>query len=592
MRESKRGIKLIGKSSFLYYLTPDIIYHIDIEEEKNGIQILFVKMKCDKTWIYQHVFKYDEMKSIINPLKRNNNLSNKEIINDISLLIYNNNFTFNEIFDKILVKLIFDKSNQTSFYLQLIVEDKDSLENKSKQELLYEIERLNNIINVQKDKLEKFEKKQDELNSKILKLESTNNQIITYLKNQKKSQEKNNNTIKNNNIIQNNHNINNTNNNNINNMNNHNINNTNNNNINNMNNHNINNTNINNMNNPNINTNNNNINNMNNHNINNTNNKINNINNNYLNNKFKNINNNNEQSDFMEGMRMTMPEGSKRPNIFDINNQNLNIQNFNNPFKNSNNERDRMSIPFLQSNPNNIKSNNNNSSNKNPPLINDKFPFNQYKQNPINNIQSNPYEITEEKYEDLFKNSNNIKINITERITLEQSSIVKTAKETSLIHTWINPKVKNLEFSQIYKGTKYNFSAEIFHKLCDNNSPTLILIECDNGARSGGYTTKNWSGDGQYKSDTNAFLFSLDYQKKYSINSDETSKAIYCRSNLLCAFGNGYDLAILDQSKKFQSISNFPITYGGYGNKVGYLTGGFQQFYLKEIEVYLVLYSS
>ena len=49
------------------------------------------------------------------------------------------------MFDKILVKLIFDKSNQTSFYLKLLVENNESLENKLKQELLYEIERLNNI---------------------------------------------------------------------------------------------------------------------------------------------------------------------------------------------------------------------------------------------------------------------------------------------------------------------------------------------------------------------------------------------------------------------------------------------------------------
>jgi hypothetical protein len=293
----------------------------------------------------------------------------------------------------------------------------------------------------------------------------------------------------------------------------------------------------------------------------------------------------------MEGMRMTMPGGSKRPNLFVANNQNINIQNFNNPFKNINNEKERMSNPFIQSNQNNSKTNINNSSNKNPTFGNEKNPFKQYNQHPINNIAQNPYE-TGNEYENPFSKINDIKINITERITLEQSTIIKNANETTLIHNWINPKVKNLEFSQIYKGSKYNFSAEIFHKLCDNNSPTLILFECDNGARSGGYTTKNWSGDGQYKNDANAFLFSIDNQTKYSINSGDSSNAIYCRSNLLCAFGNGYDLAILDQSKKFQSISNFPITYGCYGKKIGLLTGGFQQFYLKEIEVYIVLYSS
>ena len=45
--------------------------------------------------------------------------------------------------------------------------------------------------------------------------------------------------------------------------------------------------------------------------------------------------------------------------------------------------------------------------------------------------------------------------------------------------------------------------------------------------------------------------------------------------------------------EKFQSISNFPITYGyNTARKMGLLTGGFQKFYLEEIEVYHVLYSS
>ena len=40
----------------------------------------------------------------------------------------------------------------------------------------------------------------------------------------------------------------------------------------------------------------------------------------------------------------------------------------------------RMSNPFIQSNPNNSKTNNNNSSNKNPAFGNEKNPFKQYNQ--------------------------------------------------------------------------------------------------------------------------------------------------------------------------------------------------------------------
>ena len=46
----------------------------------------------------------------------------------------------------------------------------------------------------------------------------------------------------------------------------------------------------------------------------------------------------------MEGMRITIPGGSKRPNLFGTNSQNINIQNFNNPFKNNNNEKKECQI--------------------------------------------------------------------------------------------------------------------------------------------------------------------------------------------------------------------------------------------------------
>ena len=492
MIESKRGIKPIGNSSFLYNLTPEIIYNINVEEEFDGVKIMIIKMKKDNTWIYQYICPKEDFPSIIHPLKINHVLSNKDVIEDIKLLIYNNKFTINEIFDKILLQIIYDENNKKLIYLQLLKDDKDNLETKSNTELLEEIKRLNGIINIQKEKLLSFERKQEELTSKILKLESTHNQIISYLKNPNQN-------------IQN----------------------------------------------PNI------------------------QNQNIQNQKIQNPNIQNQNNNMnYDIFRSTIASGTNRPNIGNITN---------NPFQNTNNFQN----PFSHQK---INSNINSSIQKNPfqrntnPFEEEQINYNQYNRNSVN-----PYEMGN-VYDNPFTE---FKFNLTERITLSQSSIIVDDNEIKLINNWINPNTKNLEFSQIFKGSKYNFSAEIFHKLCDDKSPTLILFKCDNGARSGGYTTKNWNGEGQYKSDPNAFLFSLDSQNKYSVNVNEYNNAIYCRSTILCAFGNGYDLAILDQGKKLQSISNFPITYGyNTARKMGLLTGGFQKFYLEEIEVYHVLYSS
>ena len=128
MIESKRGIKPIGNSSFLYNLTPEIIYNINIEEEFDGVKIMINKMKKDNTWIYQYICPKEDFSSIIHPLKINHVLSNKDVIEDIKLLIYNNKFTINEIFDKILLQILYDENNKKLIYLQLLKDDKDNLD--------------------------------------------------------------------------------------------------------------------------------------------------------------------------------------------------------------------------------------------------------------------------------------------------------------------------------------------------------------------------------------------------------------------------------------------------------------------------------
>ena len=77
---------------------------------------MIIQMKKD-TWIYQYSYSKEDFPSIIHPLKINHVLSNKDVIEDIKLLIYNNKFTINEIFDKILLQIIYDENNKKIIYL-------------------------------------------------------------------------------------------------------------------------------------------------------------------------------------------------------------------------------------------------------------------------------------------------------------------------------------------------------------------------------------------------------------------------------------------------------------------------------------------
>ena len=83
--------------------------------------------------------------------------------------------------------------------------------------------------------------------------------------------------------------------------------------------------------------------------------------------------------------------------------------------------------------------------------------------------------------------------------------------------------------------------------MCDNKGPTLSLIKTTAGHTFGGYTTISWDSSGNYKNDTQSFLFSVDKQIKYPIINNY-GNAIYCYSSYGPTFGGGHDLHVADNS--------------------------------------------
>ena len=151
------------------------------------------------------------------------------------------------------------------------------------------------------------------------------------------------------------------------------------------------------------------------------------------------------------------------------------------------------------------------------------------------------------------------------------------------IFNWIAPD-KKIQKTLLYKATRDGDKAIYFHSRCDNQGPTLSVVITDNNYICGGYTTKDWDGSYSYKSDKDAFIFSLDKKKVYY--PKESNYAIYCSSNEGPSFGWG-DLSLCDSF--FYHENNHNQSYY-YDFTTGELVGnkGNKNFYVREVEVYKI----
>jgi len=93
--------------------------------------------------------------------------------------------------------------------------------------------------------------------------------------------------------------------------------------------------------------------------------------------------------------------------------------------------------------------------------------------------------------------------------TLEFSNILldlKREKELSLkLLEWTGYKKIQL----IYRATRDGALSKNFHEKCDNQGPTIALIENEKGNIFGGFSSVSWTNKGGWKQSPNSFLFTL-----------------------------------------------------------------------------------
>jgi hypothetical protein len=151
------------------------------------------------------------------------------------------------------------------------------------------------------------------------------------------------------------------------------------------------------------------------------------------------------------------------------------------------------------------------------------------------------------------------------------------------------------KWSLLYRGTRDGFRPRDFHTKCDGHSNTLTILKAKYSSNIfGGYTMVIWDSSSTWKSDRNAFIFSLtnkDNQPlKMKVGPNEHKHAIGCHSIYGPTFG--YDIHIANNANTtMSSSSNLGDCYSHpqyefETDEAAYFLAGSEWFQLDEIEIY------
>ena len=156
--------------------------------------------------------------------------------------------------------------------------------------------------------------------------------------------------------------------------------------------------------------------------------------------------------------------------------------------------------------------------------------------------------------------------------------------DEKLVKSWLNNK--NFTVQLLYRKSRDGSTPNDFHKRCDNKGITITLIETTKGYKFGGYTEFDWDCSNKYKNDKSAFIFSFNYEQKYT-SKNNSEYTIACDNDSGPRFGYGneeiYLYKTLDKGKSYDNNTTFILDRK--------LTNGEQFWDVKELEVYKIEYT-
>ena len=76
---------------------------------------------------------------------------------------------------------------------------------------------------------------------------------------------------------------------------------------------------------------------------------------------------------------------------------------------------------------------------------------------------------------------------------MNDSILVTTQKSKNFVKSAIPDLKPTSVMKLLYRGSKDGWAAADFHRLCDNQGPTVTLVKSSAGRISGGFTTVSWT---------------------------------------------------------------------------------------------------
>ena len=144
----------------------------------------------------------------------------------------------------------------------------------------------------------------------------------------------------------------------------------------------------------------------------------------------------------------------------------------------------------------------------------------------------------------------------------------------------------------LFSTSKDGDSSLTFHKYCDGESPTVIIVRDTSGIKFGGYSTQSWSQSTCGASNSRApcsFIFNLSNKKRYDLIDQLNTSAIGRSNTYGPTFGEGHDLYISDECR---SNANSKCKKSSYntGNNNLFVLSGSTNFQVSIYEVFKVVF--
>ena len=192
------------------------------------------------------------------------------------------------------------------------------------------------------------------------------------------------------------------------------------------------------------------------------------------------------------------------------------------------------------------------------------------------------------------ENTENTKFNYDS--FLDETHIIEERKQIDLILNKIKLSFKEsnknfINLKLIYSAIEDGDSAEDFHKKCDGHAPIIIFIKTDKDVIFGGYTEVPFFSSKKKKGnkDDNAFIFSIDKMKIFEV---EKGTIATCSLKNYGPVFYGYEhenIFLMDDF--FSDRGNVARKGDRYKTTEDFeINNGEENFYVKELEVYQVLF--